>query len=77
MHRRTVGSSNVVDVTTITDEKKRLLAERINILAGKDYIMNQGSFRTGADFVAAVKRAKEAAEKTLCNGQHHTKLLLR
>ena len=54
-----------MDVTTITDEKKRLLAERINILAGKDYIMNQGSFRTGADFVAAVKRAKEAAEKTL------------
>ena len=65
LHRRTVGMANVVDVTTITDEKKRLLAERINILAGKDYIMNQGSFMTGADFVAAVKRAKEAAEKTL------------
>ena len=59
------GMANVVDVTTIQDEKKRLLAERINILAGKEYIMNQGAFRTGADYVAAVLRAKEAAQKTL------------
>ena len=57
--------ANVVDVTTIRDEKKRLLAERINILAGKEYIMNQGAFKTGADYVAAVLRAKEAAERTL------------
>lgn len=65
LHRRTVGMANVVDVTTIQDEKKRLLAERINILAGKDYIMNQSSFKTGADFAAAVVRAREAAEKIL------------
>lgn len=65
LHRRTVGMANVVDVTTIQDEKKRLLAEHINILAGKEYIMNQGAFRTGADYVAAVLRAKEAAQKTL------------
>ncbi|RGY99617.1 S-methyl-5-thioribose kinase [Clostridium sp. AM58-1XD] len=65
LHRRTVGMANVVDVTTIADEKKRLLAERINIFAGKDYIMNQSSFRTGADYVAAVKRAKEAAQATI------------
>ena len=65
LHRRTVGMANVVDVTAIQDEKKRLLAERINILAGKEYIMNQTSFRTGADFVAAVKRAMKAAKKTL------------
>ena len=57
--------ANVVDVTAIQDKTKRLLAERINILAGKDYIMNQGSFRTGADYAAAVLRAKEAAQKTL------------
>lgn len=65
LHRRTVGLANVVDVTSIADEKKRLLAERINILAGKDFIMNQGSFKTGADFAAAVGRARKAAEKTL------------
>lgn len=65
LHRRTVGMANVVDVTTIQDQNKRLLAERINILAGKDYIMNQSLFRTGADYVEAVRKAKEAAEKTL------------
>ena len=65
LHRRTVGMANVVDVTLITDEKKRLLAERINILAGKNYILNQGSFKTGADFAGAVKQAREAAEKTI------------
>ncbi len=65
LHRRTVGMAQVVDVTTIPDEKKRLLAERINILAGKDFIMNQSSYRKGSDFVSAVLRAKEKAEKTL------------
>ena len=65
LHRRTVGMANVVDVTSIADEKKRLLAERINIFAGKDYILNQQSFRKGADFAAAVRKAKEKAEKTL------------
>lgn len=65
LHRRTVGMANVADVTTIEDEKKRLLAERINILAGKDYILNQEKFKRGADFAEAVRRAKEAAEKTL------------
>lgn len=65
LHRRTVGMANVADVLSIQDEKKRLLAERINILAGKQYIMNQGSFKTGADFTAAVKKAREDAVKTL------------
>lgn len=65
LHRRTVGMANVIDVTTIKDEKKRLLAERINIFAGKDYIMNQKKFRSGQDFVDAVLEAKEKAEATL------------
>lgn len=62
LHRRTVGMANVKDVTTIADEDKRAWVERLNILCGKDYIMNQTKFRTGADFVAAVKRAQEAAK---------------
>lgn len=65
LHRRTVGMANVVDVTSINDERKRLLAERINILAGKDYILHQGRFKTGKDFVDAVLNAREAAVKTL------------
>lgn len=63
LHRRTVGLANVVDVTSIADEKKRLLAERINILAGKNLIQNQAAFVCGADYVKAVKAAKEEAEK--------------
>ena len=59
--RRTVGMANVKDVTTIADEAKRAHAERLNILSGKDFIMNRRSFKTGADFVAAVKRADEKA----------------
>jgi 5-methylthioribose kinase len=62
LHRRTVGMANVKDVTIIADEEKRAWVERLNILCGKDYIMNQTKFRTGADFVAAVKRAQEAAK---------------
>lgn len=65
LHRRTVGMANVADIITISDVKKRLLSERINILAGKDCIMNQGRFRKGSDYVAAVLKAKEAAGKTL------------
>ena len=65
LHRRTVGMANNVDVTTITDKRKRLLAERINILAGKDFILHQTAFRKGRDYVNAVLRAKKEAERTL------------
>lgn len=65
LHRRTVGLANVVDVTTIADEKKRLLAERINIIAGKDFIMNQEKFVKGSDYINAVKEAKEKALQTI------------
>ena len=62
LHRRTVGMANVKDITTIKDEKARVRAEKINILAGKDYILHRECFKTGADFVAAVLRAEKAAE---------------
>ena len=60
--RRTVGMAQVKDVTTIADEKKRAYAERVNILVGKDMIMNRCSFKKGADFTAALKKAAEAAK---------------
>ena len=59
--RRTVGMAQVKDVTTIADELKRVHAERVNILCAKDYIFHASTFRKGADFVAAVHRAAEAA----------------
>ena len=54
--------ANVKDVTTIEDVEKRAWVERLNILCGKEYILEQDKFRSGADFVAAVKRAEEAAK---------------
>ena len=39
-----------------------MLAERINILTGKDYIINHKKFRTGEAFMEAVLKAVEAAE---------------
>ncbi len=60
LHRRTVGMAQVKDVTTIPDPAKRAYAEKLNILAGKDYILNREKFFTGKDFVEAVKRAEKA-----------------
>ena len=60
--RRTVGMANVKDVTTIADEAKRAHAEKVNILCGKDYIMNRTAFKTGRDFIEAVLRADAAAK---------------
>ena len=62
LHRRTVGMANVKDVTTISDEAKRVHAEKVNILAGKDFILHRESFKTGRDFVEAVLRADKAAK---------------
>ena len=62
LHRRTVGMANVVDVTTIDNTEKRILAERINILTGKDYIINHKKFRKGKDFMEAVLKAVEVAK---------------
>ncbi|NLV57620.1 MAG: S-methyl-5-thioribose kinase [Clostridiales bacterium] len=60
--RRTVGMAQVKDVTTIPDPEKRAYAERLNILCAKDYILHSTSFKRGADFVTAVRRAAEAAK---------------
>lgn len=62
--RRTVGMAQVKDVTTIADKKKRIRAERINILCAKDLIMNRGKIRTGKDFVDSFLKAVAAADKT-------------
>ncbi len=63
LHRRTVGMAQVKDVTTIEDERKRALAERINILLGKDLIMNRDTFKTGQDYLDALKRAADKARE--------------
>ena len=54
--------ANVKDVTTIADEAKRAHAEKGQHSAPRDYIMNRTAFKNGADFIAAVTRADEAAK---------------
>ena len=63
LHRRTVGMANVTDVTTIADEKKRLIAERINILAGKEFILKAKSFKSGMDYVDTILNCRALAEE--------------
>jgi 5-methylthioribose kinase len=49
--RRTVGMAQVKDITSITNEQKRIIAERINIISAKKFIKNRAEIRSGADFV--------------------------
>jgi 5-methylthioribose kinase len=60
--RRTVGMAQVKDITTIPDEKKRIRAERVNVLCAKDMIMNRRSFKKGTDFTEALARAVKAVD---------------
>ena len=60
LHRRTVGMAQVKDVNTIADPEKRAYAKKLNIIAGKDYILNRESFFDGQSFTDAVKRAEAA-----------------
>ncbi|MDR0409575.1 MAG: S-methyl-5-thioribose kinase [Spirochaetaceae bacterium] len=55
--RRTVGMAQVKDITSIADKKKRIEAERVNILCAKDCILNRCSFKRGQDFVDVLHRA--------------------
>lgn len=57
MIRRIVGLANVKDITDIPDEAKRAWAEKVCILTGKDFIINRDEFRSGKDFVGALKKA--------------------
>ncbi|HHT16072.1 MAG TPA: S-methyl-5-thioribose kinase [Clostridiales bacterium] len=63
LHRRIVGMAQVKDITTIEDSEQRAMAEKICILCGKDCILNREAFQKGSDYVDALKRAEEAAQK--------------
>lgn len=65
LHRRTVGMANVVDVTSIQDTHKRMVAERTNIYVGKDVILHQEAFTTGADYVRAIKQGLAKAKDSV------------
>jgi len=51
INRRAVGLAQVIDLTQIPDEKKRTRAERIVMLAAKDFIKKRAQFKTGRQFL--------------------------
>jgi len=53
--RRTVGFAQVKDISSITDETKRMQIERINILCGKKLIMQRTEMKTGLDYINTLK----------------------
>lgn len=54
--RRTVGMANVKDITSIKDINKRVRAEKIAILVGKECILNREKFIDGYMYLNAVKK---------------------
>lgn len=54
LSRRTLGLAHVKDITSISEEKPRLRAERICLTVAKSYIMDRTQFHTGADFLNAL-----------------------
>jgi 5-methylthioribose kinase len=55
LNRRTVGMANVKDLTTISNAKERIRAERICILSAKRFIKERYNMKRGIDFLQVVK----------------------
>ncbi|WP_349410863.1 S-methyl-5-thioribose kinase [Pseudalkalibacillus sp. SCS-8] len=55
--RRIVGLAKVKDITSITDEEKRVWAERTCLLAAKSFIMKRTELGKGEDFLAILQKA--------------------
>lgn len=52
--RRIIGLAHVKDITTIADVEKRANAEKICLLAGKSFILNRATIKSGADFLKVI-----------------------
>lgn len=56
--RRTVGTSKVKDITSITDEASRAKAEMICLKAGIQFVMEPESMKTGKDYTALLRELR-------------------
>lgn len=56
--RRILGMAHVKDINGIEDVNKRARAEKICLLAGKNFILNRTVIKTGKDFIEVVKSAE-------------------
>jgi len=63
--RRTVGMAQNKDVTSIDDEAARARIDRINITAGKSFIMNREQIRTGRQFLDTFLEAVSRQDEEL------------
>lgn len=61
MIRRTVGTAQVADLTRIADERSRMTAERIVMLAAKSFILDRGAYARGGDYVRRLHSVLAAA----------------
>lgn len=60
LSRRIIGMAQVKDITTISDEIARVRAERICLTTAKNYIKRCEHYKTGNDFIAALKEAEKS-----------------
>lgn len=56
--RRVIGLAKVKDLTTIEDREARIRAEKICLAAGKTFILNRESIKTGADIIHVIQSAE-------------------
>jgi len=54
--RRIVGLAKVKDITSISDEKSRVLAERVCLETAKAFILERESYNNGQDFLDTLRK---------------------
>lgn len=57
--RRIIGLAKVKDITSIEDEAARMRAERICLTLAKQFIKHRNAFKSGNDYVTAIKKIIE------------------
>ena len=62
MNRRFVGSAKVKDIAGINVPEQRELAERICVLAAKEFIMNRAACQEGEQYIKIFKEAEKRAK---------------
>jgi 5-methylthioribose kinase len=61
--RRIIGLAKVKDITSIADCNARIRAEKICLTAGKTFILNRESIKTGTDFINVLQSAELTSVK--------------
>ncbi|WP_077214355.1 S-methyl-5-thioribose kinase [Bacillus dakarensis] len=65
LSRRIIGLAKVKDITSITDDNDRVLAEKICLTAAKTFILNRSDIRTGNDFVKVLLESVSAYSESI------------